>query len=332
MEVLRARSGEYVSSSELSERLGISSKVVQDGLRALRDQGYEVEEHPEWGCRLLGVPDRMLEREILWGLDTTILGRWVRCYGRLRSTNDVAMRLAAEGAPEGTLVVAECQTGGRGRSGRSWDSPEEMGIWASLVLRPGIERTDVHRAAVASKVGMCAGMGIVWAVARLGVDAVLKWPNDITIQGKKVGGILTEMQTEGDRIRFVVLGFGINVHQMARCFREDVRDTAISLRMATGAVQRRVPLLQQILRETEAWYLSISRDQEAFGRLLEAWRGACATLGRWVKIEAGAEVIVGRAVDVDSDGALMVDREGKRERIAAGHVIWQEAESVKWKV
>jgi len=173
---------------------------------------------------------------------------------------------------------------------------------------------------------MCAGVGIVRAVARLGVDAALKRPNDITIRGKKVGGILTEMQTEGDRIRFLVLGFGINVHQTADCFREDVRDTAISLRMATGAVQRRVPLLQQILRETEAWYLSILKDQEAFGRLLEAWRGACVTLGRWVKIEVGEEVIVGRAVDVDSGGALVVDREGQRERIGAGHVIWQGAD------
>lgn len=328
VEVLRERSGEYVSNSELSERLGVSSKRVRDGLCALRDQGYEIEEHPGRGCRLLGVPDRMLAREILWGLDTEVLGRWVRCYGRVRSTNDAAMRLAVGGALEGTLVAAECQTGGRGRSGRSWDSPEGMGIWASLVLRPEIAGMDVHR------VGMCAGVGIVRALTRLGVDAVLKWPNDILIREKKVGGILTETQMEGDRIRFLVLGFGINVHQTACCFPKDLRNTATSLRMATGAIQKRVPLLQQILRETEAWYLSISstslriglKDHGAFGRLLEVWRGLCATLGRWVKIQVGEEVLVGRAVDVDSDGALVVDREGKRERVGAGHVIWQGSE------
>ncbi|OPX21983.1 MAG: biotin--[acetyl-CoA-carboxylase] ligase [Candidatus Latescibacteria bacterium 4484_107] len=317
VDVLRGRSGETVLPSELSERLGVPSESVRDGICTLRDQGYEVEEHPVRGMRLLGVPDRMLEREILHGLDTKLLGRRVRCYGRVRSTNDVAMRLAEGGAPEGTLVAAECQTGGRGRSGRSWDSPEGMGIWASLVLRPGSRAADAHR------LGMCAGVGIVQTLARIGVHAALKWPNDIRIGEKKVGGILTETQANGDRIRVLVLGFGVNVNQTKECFREDLRDMATSLRLATGRIQERVPLLQRILRETEAWLLPILRDEGAFGRLLEAWQEACSTLGKWVKIEVGEEVIVGRAVEIGSDGALVVDRKGKCKRIRTGHVLWQ---------
>ncbi|MCK5734099.1 MAG: biotin--[acetyl-CoA-carboxylase] ligase [Candidatus Latescibacteria bacterium] len=317
VEVLRMRSGESVFPSELSERLGVPSELVRDGICTLRDQGYEVEEHPGRGIRLLGVPDRMMEREILYGLDTKRLGQRVHCYGRVRSTNDVAMRLAEGGAPEGTLVVAECQTGGRGRSGRSWDSPEGMGIWASLVFRPG------SRAGYAHRLGMCAGVGIVQALARIGVHATLKWPNDIRIGEKKLGGILTETQADGDCIRALVLGFGVNVNQTEACFREDLRDTAISIRLATGRKQKRVSLLQRILRETEAWVLPILRDEDAFVRLLEAWQGACATLGKWVKIEAGEEVIVGRAIEIDSDGALVVDRKGKCERIRTGHVLWQ---------
>jgi BirA family biotin operon repressor/biotin-[acetyl-CoA-carboxylase] ligase len=195
-----------------------------------------------------------------------------------------------------------------------------MGIWASLVLRPGSRAEDAHHW------GMCAGVGIVQALAQIGVHAALKWPNDIRIGEKKLGGILTETQTDGDRIRVLVLGFGVNVNQTEACFREDLRDTAISLRLATGAVQNRVLLLQRILRETEAWVLPILRDEGAFGRLLARWRGMCSTLGRWVKIEAGQEIIVGRAVEIGLDGALVVDRKGKCERIRTGHVLWQGSE------
>jgi BirA family biotin operon repressor/biotin-[acetyl-CoA-carboxylase] ligase len=170
---------------------------------------------------------------------------------------------------------------------------------------------------------MCAGVGIVQALARIGVHATLKWPNDIRIGEKKVGGILTETQTDGGRIRVLVLGFGVNVNQTEACFREDLRDTAISLRLATGRKQERVSLLQRILRETEAWVLPILKDDNAFGRLLARWRGMCSTLGRWVKIETGQEVIVGRAVEIASDGALVVDRKGKCERLRTGHVLWQ---------
>jgi BirA family biotin operon repressor/biotin-[acetyl-CoA-carboxylase] ligase len=198
-----------------------------------------------------------------------------------------------------------------------------MGIWASLVLRPGSRAEDAHHW------GMCAGVGIVQALAQIGVHAALKWPNDIRIGEKKLGGILTETQTDGDRIRVLVLGFGVNVNQTEACFREDLRDTAISLRLATGAVQNRVLLLQRILRETEAWVLPILRDEGAFGRLLARWRGMCSTLGRWVKIESGQEIIVGRAVEIGLDGALVVDRKGKCERIKTGHVLWQGNEYPK---
>ncbi|MFH1006955.1 MAG: biotin--[acetyl-CoA-carboxylase] ligase [Candidatus Latescibacterota bacterium] len=320
VEILRERSGEYVPLAELSDRLGVSSGLFGEGVCALRDQGYEVEEHPMRGMLLRGVPDGLLEREILCGLDTKLLGQRVYCYGRVRSTNTAAMRLAQGGAPDGTLVAAECQTGGRGRAGRSWDSPEHVGIWASLVLRPGGRAADAHR------MGMCVGVGIVHALAYIGVHATLKWPNDIRIGDKKVGGILTDSQTDGDRIRFLVLGFGINVNQKAACFSEDMRDRAISLRMATGQKQPRVFLLQQILRETEACLLPILKDEDAFGQLLTEWRERCATLGRWVKIEVGGEIIAGRAVDVGSDGSLVVDRKGMCERIATGHVLWQGSE------
>ena len=201
--------------------------------------------------------DMMSESAIRSGLRTRLLGRTVFLYTETESTNGVAAELAARGAPEGTLVVAEMQTKGRGGGGLPWDSPKSMGIWASLVLKPHIAPTDT------GYITLLVGKSIVEAIRRrTGLEAAVRWPNDVLIDGKKVCGVLTEARLCRQGLRYVVAGFGVNVLQTQRQFPVELRDRATSLYVASGRKHSRVALLQEILVQIERRYRALGKGTD----------------------------------------------------------------------
>lgn len=251
LNLLLACRGEYVSGEEVSRRLGISRAAVGKHVRALREARYRIESHPRRGHRLLAVPDLLYPQEIRRGLDLARLGRQIHHFSELDSTNDLALRLAEEGAPEGTLVVAEAQRRGRGRRGRPWVSPPRGGIWMSLILRPPLPPE------AARGLTLLAAWAVAQAVRKhTGLESHAERPNDILIGERKAGGVLTEMRAEAEVIHYAVVGIGLNVDLVPENLPPEARPLATSLSRELGASLPRVPLAQTILRELESSYLS----------------------------------------------------------------------------
>jgi BirA family biotin operon repressor/biotin-[acetyl-CoA-carboxylase] ligase len=250
------------------------------------------------------------------GLTTSSFGRVLHCYDEIDSTNTLALRLADERSPEGTLVLAERQTSGRGRLGRRWESSFGVGIWCSLILRPDIPQT------LQWQVTATAAVGTARAIRReTGLDARLKWPNDILIDGKKTCGILTEVRAVRGRIIAAIVGIGVNVNHVVEDFPEELRQTATSLRIALGGQQvRRIRLLQGMLIEIEHEYGRLRR----FGgkEFLNRWRASSCTFGTAVTVRNGESVVRGRAIDLLEDGGLVIEMEnGVRRTVYSGDIV-----------
>jgi BirA family biotin operon repressor/biotin-[acetyl-CoA-carboxylase] ligase len=214
---------------------------------------------------------------------------------------------------EGTIVVAETQSGGRGRVGRQWSSPEG-GIYFSIVLRPDMKPSEALR------LPLVAGVAVVQAIKRnTKLASSLKWPNDIMIQNRKVGGILTEMSAEMDRLDWVVVGIGLNVNTSHESFPEEVEGVATSLKEAGGKIIPRVKLLQDILFEFESLYYELAKSR--FEPIRVKWKALSNTIGANVVVSMPTEKVTGKAIDIDSDGGLILKKEdGSLEKIIAGVV------------
>jgi len=304
LQVLRD-AGDAISGERLAAQMGLSRAAVWKRVHRLKAQGYVIEGSPRRGYRLLAVPDKLLPEEILQGLKTRSFMGPVHHFETLASTNDLAKELAARGAPEGTVVVAETQTGGRGRLGREWNSPPGVGLYISLVLRPMLPPVELPQ------ITLTTAVAVVRAVRRVaGVAPGIKWPNDLLLNGKKLGGILTEMETESDRIRHVVVGLGLNVNNPG--FPVELVATATSLTLAAGGAFSRVNLLKAWLEEFEELYGRFLN--QGFPEILEEWKRFTVTLGRMVTVRQGPREISGLALDVAPDGALLL-------RTAAGEIV-----------
>jgi BirA family biotin operon repressor/biotin-[acetyl-CoA-carboxylase] ligase len=307
--------GRHVSGADLSRTLGVSRSAVWKQIEALRAQGYSISGGPRQGYILEGRPDLLYPREIRRGLRTHSFGGRIyhlRCAG---STNQVAQDLARRGCPEGTLVVAEEQTAGRGRWQRSWYSPPRQGIWMSLVLRPPLAPHLVPQ------ITMVAGVSCARAIhEHLGLRPGIKWPNDIVCDdGRKLCGILVEMEASAEQVHFLVAGIGVNVNQELADFPPDLRDTAASLRMITGGRVERLPLTRCLLEMFEEDYERYCR--EGFATARKQWLDYQATLGRMVRVR-GAEEFTGEACGLDEDGCLLVRSEGGQiRRSIAGEIL-----------
>lgn len=312
--LLREYEPDFVSGEEICRKLGISRTAVWKHIRTLREEGYGIDAVPRSGYRLLTVPDRLYEQEITKGLATEFLGQTVYYYDSLASTNREARALASGGAPDGSLVVAEEQTGGRGRLGRGWFSPRGLGVWCSLVLRPEIDPGK------APPVTMLTAVAVSAAVEKVtGVRPGIKWPNDLLAGGKKLCGILTEMDAEMEKVNFLVVGIGLNVNIPMETFPEELRGTATSLYLAGGRRVSRQEVLQQLLREFEDCYRTWLHS--GFGPVLEEWKRRCVTLNCPVRVSTPRDSWEGWAEDVDAGGALVLRMpDGSRQRFMAGEV------------
>ena len=218
LKLLRQQSQDYLSGEEISRQLAVSRTAVWKHIQELKNHGYEIEAHPRKGYRLKSRPDLLLPEEIRAGLATQLLGKQIVHFYDTSSTNNEAKRLAADDAIEGTIVVSEAQTLGRGRLNRGWFSPPGGGVWVSVILRPPFPPQE------APKCTLMAAVATVEAIREAsGLNCGIKWPNDILWQGRKLVGILTEMSAEMDAINFVVLGIGINVSLQESDFHEELR-------------------------------------------------------------------------------------------------------------
>jgi BirA family biotin operon repressor/biotin-[acetyl-CoA-carboxylase] ligase len=316
---LRATAEGGVAGTELSQALGISRAAVWARIQELRSLGYEIEASPHLGYRLLNVPDLLHADDLLSGLgQTRVVGRDIRVFEETTSTNDVIEKMARDNVKEGAVVFAESQTKGRGRLGRKWMSPPRKGLWFSVLLRPAM------RPALVTQLTIAACMALFRAIrSQTGLTPEIKWPNDILIRGKKVAGILTELSAELDKVKYVILGMGVDVNLGAGEFPPELRKLATSLKIETGLRQDRAGLAVKILRELDRDYDQICAGQ--FESVADEWEEHCATLGRNVVIHVGDRKVRGCAESLDTDGALLVrTQHGRLERIIGGDVTMEK--------
>lgn len=312
LKMLRESEG-YVSGQQLCEKLGVSRTAVWKAINQLKEEGYEVEAVRNKGYHIVDSPDVMTEAELKSFIDTKWAGREVIYYPETDSTNLRAKQLGDEGAPHGTLVVADMQNAGRGRRGRAWVSPPGCSIYHSILLRPEFAPgkapmlTLVMAYSVASALKKCTGL-----------DVQIKWPNDIVLGGKKIVGILTEMSTEIDYINHVVIGIGINVNM--EHFSEEIAKTATSLRIETGKKIRRAPIIAEIMRKFEANYEQFLLTED-LSAIREAYNNLLVNQNKDVNIISGTESRKAFALGINDHGELLVRWEdGSEEAIYAGEV------------
>ena len=313
--LLREQEG-YLSGEELSRELGLSRAAVWKAVEALRKDGYSIEARTGLGYRLTAAPDALTEREIRRFLGQGgILGRELHCLDTIDSTNSYAKRIAMTGAPEGTVVIANDQTAGRGRMGRQFQSPKDKGIYLSVLLRPEMEPQRLM------PVTAMAGVAVCDAVEKVcGVRPGLKWPNDPVIGNRKLCGILTEMSLEGEtgRVQYLVLGIGINVGQEPEDFSPDVAAIATSLSAYLGRPVSRPELAAALICELERLYETLKAGD--LSEYLEAYRRDCVNLGKTVQL-LGEEREVVTAVDIDGEFGLVVRTgDGGEKTVRSGEV------------
>ena len=316
---LRAAVNGSVSGAELSQTLGISRAAIWARIEELRKLGYDIEASPHLGYRLVNDPDVLHADDLVARLGKTrVIGRDIRVFQETTSTNDLVEKLARDGVPEGVVVFAESQTQGRGRLGRKWISPACKGLWFSVLLRPDLRPQEATQLTIAAATALWRAIQ-----AETGLSAEIKWPNDILFRGKKAAGILTEMSAELDRVKYLILGVGVDVNLAASEFPPDVRKTATSLRAELGRPILRAELATAILRELDRDYARVCSGR--FADLADEWEERCTTIGQHVTITVGERKIRGRAESLDDDGALLVRTEhGHLERIIGGDVTLEK--------
>ena len=311
---LREVSPCFLSGESVAQHEGVSRAAVWKAVSSLRKAGYKISGSPRRGYRLVEPADLLTLHEVEPHLETKVMGRvGYHHFKELTSTNDRAKELAAAGCPEGTLVVAEAQTAGKGRLGRSWHSPLGSGLYFSLVLRP---KFAPH---LAPRITLLGGVAVCRAIRGLtGVEAGLKWPNDVLVRHRKVAGVLAEMEAEADAIHHLILGFGVNVNMESCDLPAPIKGT--SLMLETGKRHSRAQVMARILLEVEELWGRLLL--EGFTPIAEHWRQLSITLGRLVGVEREGGVVVGRARDIDQEGALLVmDQGGHSHRITHGEVL-----------
>jgi BirA family biotin operon repressor/biotin-[acetyl-CoA-carboxylase] ligase len=286
-----------VSGTKVAEEMGTSRSEVWRLIQQLRGLGVDVAGHPATGYQLRAVPDLLLPEMLAASLKGTIFGsaKQIHHYYKIGSTNSEAMQLAAEGAPEGSAFLAEEQLAGRGRGAHSWHSARSAGIYCSVILRPAMPPSDALLFSLAAGLAVRAAVGEI--ASQLVVD--LKWPNDLLLGGKKFCGILTEMNAEATRVRYMVVGMGINVNQVR--FPAELRELATSLRIETGTEWSRVELCAALLKALDREYRSLVEDAGARAAILR-------------RFEEGSSSVRGSKVTIEENGALAGVTEGLDER------------------
>ena len=313
--LLRERQGEYVSGEAMSRALGISRAGVWKAIEGLRQEGYTISSAPNRGYRLEDAPDKLRAGELSGPLAGALVGSKLMCLDVVDSTNTECKRQAVAGAEEGLVVMAEEQTGGRGRRGRGFQSPKGKGLYLSALFRPDLEPGQVSDFTAWVAVAVCDGIE-----ACCGIRPQIKWTNDIILNGKKLVGILTELSlvSETNTLDYMVTGIGVNVNQAVEDFSPEIQEMATSLSMVLGRPVRRADLAAQIILALDRMYAGYPEDRAEY---LKKYRAGCITTGHQVQLITPAARRQAFALEIDDDFNLVVELyNGKRETISAGEV------------
>lgn len=309
--ILKNNNERYTSGEELSQILKISRSAIWKHIENLRQEGYSILALPHLGYKLAALPDKLSSVELSYKLNTKIIGRRIYSYNQTSSTNDLAYRLAEDKLNEGACVFAESQDKGRGRLARKWESPKGVGIYFSVILRPKIAPQQ------AAQVTLMASLAVATAIRKItSLEAFIKWPNDILINGKKVCGILTEMSAEMDTVKFLILGIGLNVNTS----KEALPKGAGSLKEELGEKVSRLEMAQAVLGKLDFYYQIFK--EKGFAAIRGDWRELTHMLGSRVKVSCQSKKIEGLIQDIDKEGALVVRLDnGFQEKVLSGDVV-----------
>ncbi|MDD5644169.1 MAG: biotin--[acetyl-CoA-carboxylase] ligase [bacterium] len=314
MEALHSNREGYISGAEIADELGITRTAIWKHIEAIRNNGYDIEAVPHLGYRLLKVPDRLIPREIEMGLETEIIGKNIVTYRSCSSTSDIAEEKARSGAEEGTVIFAEYQTKGRGRLGRTWLSEKSMDLLCSVILRPGIHPSSSSILTVSAALSICE------MLRHFGLSATIKWPNDVMIKNKKIGGVLTEIKTEADIIDYAVMGIGVNINSEIRKMGPDIRKTATSVFDECGHKADRIEAGRNLLSALDRKYRFIRSKNP--GCIIKEYIDYSSTLGNVIDIKVGSAALHGYAQGFDDTGALIIRRDDNSiEKVISGELI-----------
>ena len=311
LEVILDNEKEFISGEELSKKLGISRTAIWKHIRILRSQGYNIESVNKKGYRLVDEPTDLLNPQNIYrNLKTKFIGKNVLHFETIDSTNDYAKKIGNE-LRDGSVIISEEQTKGKGRLGRVWESKAGEGIWMSIILKPNIIPNK------APFITLIAGASIVKALNILGVDAKIKWPNDITINNKKLSGILTELSAEIERVNYIVVGIGMNVKDTD--FEEELQDKATSLYKENYNVSR-VDIVKEILCQFEKLYLDyIEKDDKK--EVLDICRQYSAIINKEIYVIKNDQKELVDCIGINEEGNLIIkNNDGKLEEIMSGEV------------
>lgn len=311
LEVILDNEKEFISGEELSKKLGISRTAIWKHIRILRSQGYNIESVNKKGYRLVDEPTDLLNPQNIYrNLKTKFIGKNVLHFETIDSTNDYAKKIGNE-LRDGSVIISEEQTKGKGRLGRVWESKAGEGIWMSIILKPNIIPNK------APFITLIAGASIVKALNILGVDAKIKWPNDITINNKKLSGILTELSAEIERVNYIVVGIGMNVKDTD--FEEELKDKATSLYKENYNLSR-VDIVKEILCQFEKLYLDyIEKDDKK--EVLDICRQYSAIINKEIYVIKNDQKELVDCIGINEEGNLIIkNKDGNLEEIMSGEV------------
>lgn len=294
---------EYLSGQHLAELAGCSRTAVWKHIEELRKEGFEFDAVRRKGYKIVSIPEKMTATKINLGLKTAFIGRNLHYLESVDSTQKIAHKLAYENAVEGTVIIAEEQTAGRGRMDRKWHSPKYSGIWMSIILRPQLPIPK------APQLTLIVAVSVVQAIEEVtGLLPEIKWPNDILIGGKKVTGILTELLAESDRINSILIGIGINVNTRKEDFPDELEGIASSLAIETGSLVDREKLIRRVLEQLEKLY-TLYLDK-GFLPIKLMWESYAVSIGKNITARTLTGEIKGKAIGITEDGVLLIESVG----------------------
>jgi BirA family biotin operon repressor/biotin-[acetyl-CoA-carboxylase] ligase len=315
LEELKAGNGQAVSGGEISRKLGISRTAVWKHIGRLRREGYSIESQTNSGYKLVGSPDVLSLSELGPFLHTSFIGRNIIYLDSTASTNTYAKKTAEKPFREGTVVIADEQTEGRGRLGRHWISTKGKGIWMSIMLKPDILPADAPKLTIAAALAVSRALQSCCQL-----EAKIKWPNDVIAEGKKLCGILTEMSAEADEIKYVIIGIGINANMEIEDFGPEVSTIATSIKIERAGTVLRKAIVASVLYEFEEIYRDFVRDG-SIRPFLDEYRSRSAVLGKEVRVKGRYEETTGLATDISEEGHLVVRlADGSSREIMSGEV------------
>jgi len=311
---LKAHESEFLSGQDMSDILKISRVAVWKDIKKIRLLGYKIESKQNLGYRLVDSSELLLPWEITQNLNTKFLGKRVYYFDSTDSTQNFAMEIASNDKENGTVVISKKQTGGRGRMKRKWKSPTG-GIWMSIIIHPKFDVSYTTLVPIATSLALCMAIEKI-----LKIKPELKWPNDVTLKGKKVAGVLVDTSIISNEIENMVLGIGINFkikpHELASTIKKTPNFYGVATLVKKN--ERALPLVHQFLYELEKVFQLI--NSRRIKKIKSEWTKRSSTIGRNVSIITSEGNVSGKAVKIDSDGALIISNGKKAERILVGDI------------